>query len=93
MVSLYNLIQAQLALQTEQRETAKIGLAITPDWRAEAGGYTRDVQEPLLGAPNLSLRESSGQGAFKYTGRPVSLPASALAIFTAPTMVSMTPTV
>ncbi len=68
MVSLYNLIQAQLALQTEQRETGKIGLQVTPDWRTEASGYTRDVQEPLLGAPNLSLTESSGQAAVKYTG-------------------------
>jgi hypothetical protein len=68
MVSLYNLIQAQLALQTEQRETGKIGFQFVPDWRAEGSGYYREVQEPLLGAPNLSLRESMGQGAFKYTG-------------------------
>ena len=68
MVSLYNLIQAQLALQTEQRETGKIGLQSTPDWRAEASGYTRYDQEPLLGAPNLSLTETSGQAAVKYTG-------------------------
>ena len=68
MVSLYNLIQAQLALQTEQRETGKIGLQVTPDWRTEASGYTRYDQEPLLGAPNLSLTETSGQGAVKYTG-------------------------
>ena len=68
MVSLYNLIQAQLALSTEQRETGKIGLQVTPDWRTEASGYTRQVQEPLLGAPNLSLSESSGQAAVKYTG-------------------------
>src|ERR1700722_2833537 len=65
MVSLYNLIQAQLALQSEQRETGKIGLQVTPDWRTEASGYTRKVQEPLLGAPNLSLSETSGQGAVK----------------------------
>ena len=68
MVSLYNLIEAQLALQTEQRETGKIGYQFVPDWRAEASSYTRKIDEPLLGAPNLSLSESSGQGAFKYTG-------------------------
>jgi hypothetical protein len=68
MVSLYNLIEAQLALQTEQRETGKIGYQFVPDWRAEASGYRRKVDEPLLGAPNLSLSETSGQGAFKYTG-------------------------
>src|ERR1019366_5582760 len=68
MVSLYNLIEAQLALQTEQRETGKIGYQFVPDWRAEASSYTRKIDEPLLGAPNLRLSESSGQGAFKYTG-------------------------
>jgi hypothetical protein len=68
MVSLYNLVQAQLALQTEQRETAKIGFQATPDWRLEAGGYTRHDVQPEVGAPDLSLTESSGTGAFKYTG-------------------------
>jgi hypothetical protein len=68
MVSLFNLIQAQLALQTEQRETGKIGFQFVPDWRAEASGYTRKIDEPLQGAPNLSLTESSGTGALKYTG-------------------------
>ena len=68
MVSQYNLIEAQLALQTEQRETGKIGYQFVPDWRAEASGYTRKDEEPLLGAPNLSLSESFGQAALKYTG-------------------------
>jgi hypothetical protein len=69
LVSLYNLINnEQLALQTEQRETAKFGLAITPEWRAEAGGYTRKVDSPLIGTPDLSLTEDSGEAAIKYTG-------------------------
>ena len=72
MVSLYNLIEAQLALQTEQRETGKIGIQFVPDWRAEASGYTRRDQVPLLDVANLpetlSLTETSGQGAIKYTG-------------------------
>jgi hypothetical protein len=68
MVSLYNLIEAQLALQTEQRETGKIGFQFVPDWRAEATGYTRKVEAPLLGAPDLALSETDGSGALKYTG-------------------------
>jgi hypothetical protein len=75
MISLYNLVTngtnaqpSQLALQTEQRETAKFGLQATPDWRGEIGGYARDVDSPLEGAPDLALRETSGEVAFKYTG-------------------------
>jgi hypothetical protein len=69
MVSLFNLVNnEQLALQTEQRETAKFGVAVTPDWRAEVGAYTRHVDLPLQGAPNLSLTESSGQAGIKYVG-------------------------
>jgi hypothetical protein len=69
LVSLFNLINnEQLALQTEQRETAKFGVAITPDWRAEAGGYTRKVESPLVGTPDLALSENSGEAAVKYTG-------------------------
>jgi hypothetical protein len=66
MVDLYTLTTIQLALQTIQRETAKIGLRVTPDWRAEVSGYTDHYQEPVLGAPNLGLTETSGQGAVKY---------------------------
>jgi hypothetical protein len=68
MVSLYNLVNAQLAVQTEQREAAKFGVKVTPDWRAEVGGYTRHVDLPLVGAPNLALSETSGEAAVKYTG-------------------------
>jgi hypothetical protein len=68
MVNLYNLINAQLALQTEQRETVKLGLNVTPELRTEIGGYTRKLDEPLLGAPDLSLTENSGTFGLKYTG-------------------------
>jgi hypothetical protein len=72
MVSIYDLIETsqklQLAVQTEQRETAKIGLQATPDWRAEASGYTRKIEAPIVGEPDLSVTETSGAGAFKYTG-------------------------
>jgi hypothetical protein len=68
MVSFFNLIGDQLVLQTEQREAGKIGLQFTPDWRTEVTGLTHKVDQPQFGAPNLSLSESSGGAAFKYTG-------------------------
>jgi hypothetical protein len=68
MVSFYNLIGTQLVLQTEQRETGKVGLQFLPDWRTEVTGVTRTIAQPQANAPNLSLEESSGQMAFKYTG-------------------------
>jgi hypothetical protein len=73
MINLYNLVNVtngalQLALQTEQRETAKFGVAITPDWRVEAGGYYRTLESPLVETPDLALTEAFGEAAVKYTG-------------------------
>jgi hypothetical protein len=68
MVSFYNLIGTSLVIQTEQRETGRAGLQFTPDWRSELTGYTRTVDQPQTGAPDLRLTESSGTGAIKYTG-------------------------
>jgi hypothetical protein len=68
MVSFYNLIGTSLVIQTEQRETGRAGLQFTPDWRTELTGYTRTVDQPQTGAPDLRLTESSGTGAIKYTG-------------------------
>lgn len=68
MVSFYNLIGSQLVLQTEKRAAAKLGLQMTPDWRTEIGGVTREVSQPQQAAPNFRLTEQSGQAALKYTG-------------------------
>ena len=68
MVSFYNLIGTSLVVQTEQRETGRVGLQVTPDWRGELTGYTRTIDQPQVGAPNLRLTETSGAGAVKYTG-------------------------
>jgi hypothetical protein len=68
MVSFWNLIGTALVIQTEQRETGKAGVQVTPDWRAEFMGITRDVHQPQAVAPNLSLSEWQGQAAIKYTG-------------------------
>jgi len=68
MVSFYNLVGSSLVIQTEQRETAKGGVQVTPDWRTELTGITRKVDQPQAAAPDLSLTETSGQLGFKYTG-------------------------
>jgi hypothetical protein len=67
-VSFYNLVDSSLVIQTEQRETARAGLQVNPDWRTELTGITRTVDQPQLLAPDLSLRETSGQLGIKYTG-------------------------
>ena len=43
-------------------------MQVTPDWRAELTGVARKVDQPQPTAPDLSLTESSGQAAIKYTG-------------------------
>ena len=68
MVTFWNLVGTSLVIQTEQRETGRAGVQFTPDWRAELTGIARTVDQPQVGAPNLSLSESSGQAAIKYTG-------------------------
>jgi hypothetical protein len=68
MVSFWNVVGTSLTLQTEQRETAKASVQATPDWRAEFTGVTRKVDQPQIAAPDLSLTETSGQAAIKYTG-------------------------
>jgi hypothetical protein len=57
-----------LSLQTEQRETAQIGIKVTPDWRVDTVAYTRTLLEPEPGAPNLELKESSGTESVSYLG-------------------------
>jgi hypothetical protein len=57
-----------LSLQTEQRETADIGIKLTPDWKADTVAYTRTLLEPQPGAPNLELKESSGTESLSYLG-------------------------
>jgi hypothetical protein len=68
MVPFTDITQSIVAVQTEQRETAKIGLKIAADWRLETSGYTRTVSEPIVGAPSLQLSENSGTAAIKFTG-------------------------
>jgi hypothetical protein len=69
MVAFTEIIQVELAVATDQRETALVGVEFMPDWRLEASGFTHKVDEPLLGEPNLSLTESSGGLALTYGGQ------------------------
>ena len=68
MVAFTEVVQQYLALDTEQRETANIGFQFLPQWRVEANGYTRKLQEPLPDQPNLQLTESQVGGVLKYGG-------------------------
>jgi hypothetical protein len=74
MVQFYDLtpaaqVELQLPIVTEQRETAAIGVGVTPDWRVEANTYHRVVDEPLNATPHLQLTETEGLMAVKYLGR------------------------
>jgi hypothetical protein len=68
MVSFWNVLGTSLVIQTEQRETGRASVQVTPDWRAEFTGLTHKIDQPQIGAPNLSVTESSGTAAVKYTG-------------------------
>ena len=69
MVAFTNVVDAEFVLQTEQRESAKIGYAFLPDWRIEGNGYHGTISQTFQSQPSLDLAESSGQVALKYVGR------------------------
>lgn len=68
MVPFFDLTGTTLSLQTEQRETALVGLKVTPEWRVEGSAYTDTIDEPIPLAPNLRAKESSGTATAKYLG-------------------------
>jgi hypothetical protein len=70
MLELYYVSPPQLVLQTQQKEIVKVGVALTPQWRTELSAYSQRIQDPLVDAPNLSLKENSGQAAVKYIETP-----------------------
>jgi hypothetical protein len=69
MVPFTTLLQTQISLMTDQKETAQIGWQFIPDWRVQGTGYYHTVDQPLVGSPDLKLAETSGQLAFQYLGR------------------------
>ena len=68
MVAFTEIVQLEIAFATEQRYTALVGYNLMPEWRLEASGYWRKVDEPLFDEPNLQLVETSGTLAAKYGG-------------------------
>lgn len=68
MVPFYDLAETTLSLSTEQRESALVGLKVTPEWRIEGSAYTDTLDEPIPQAPNLQAKENSGSVAAKYLG-------------------------
>jgi hypothetical protein len=69
MVPFTNTQGSEFALQTEQRETGKLGYEFIPDWRVEGTGGYRTLDQSFTLAPSLDLHESSGTVAVKYLGR------------------------
>lgn len=57
-----------LSLVTEQRETAQIGLKLNSVWKVEGSAYTSKTDQPIAGAPNLQLTQSSATTAIEYLG-------------------------
>jgi hypothetical protein len=68
MVPFFDLAGTTLSLSTEQRESALVGLKVTPEWRIEGSAYTYTLDEPIPQAPNLQAKESSGTATAKYLG-------------------------
>jgi hypothetical protein len=63
------LLQTQISLTTDQKETAQIGWQFIPDWRVQGVGNYHTVDQPLVGSPDLKLAENSGQLTLQYLGR------------------------
>lgn len=68
MIPFTNVNVPLLSLQSEQRQSGEVRFRFSPSWRIDFDGYHRTVDEPLLGAPNLQLRETSAQAALKFVG-------------------------
>jgi hypothetical protein len=69
MVPFSNVETASFVMQTEQRESAKIGFEFVPDWRIEGSGRYRTIDQSSATLPNLELKESFGEVGLKYVGR------------------------
>jgi hypothetical protein len=68
MVAFTNVTVAEFVLQTEQRESARIGFQFLPDWRIEGSGYYRTVDQSFVDQSGLNLKEDNVQAALKYVG-------------------------
>jgi hypothetical protein len=71
MVPFYNLSGGSavtLSLVTEQKETAQAGLKLNSEWKLEGSAYTSKTDQPVVGAPNLRLNQTSTTMALDYLG-------------------------
>jgi hypothetical protein len=60
--------ELSLSLVTEQRETARVGIKLSSDWRLEGTAFTSKIDQPIPGAPNLQLTQTSGMTSIEYLG-------------------------
>ena len=57
-----------LAVLTEQKESAQVGVKLNSQWKFILSGYASQDDEPIAQAPNLQLRQSSGTAQIQYSG-------------------------
>ena len=57
-----------LSLETEQKESAQVGVLLNSNWKVQASAYTSQSNEPVPQAPNLQLTQNSGTTAIEYLG-------------------------
>jgi hypothetical protein len=69
MVPFLQIAQSQIATTTEQREAANATYLVSNRWSIDGSGALRNVDEPLVTAPQLRLRESQVGTTLKYLGR------------------------
>ena len=70
MVPLYDLTGSVLGLSllTQQIETLQVGLKLSSDWKIAGLASTSEGDEPVAGAPNLQLKQTSGSASIDYVG-------------------------
>jgi hypothetical protein len=57
-----------LAVSTQQRESAQVGLKLNSEWKLVVSGYASKDDEPIAVAPNLELKQYSGTTSILYSG-------------------------
>jgi Putative beta-barrel porin 2 len=58
--------QSELALETEQRETATVRYLVNPDWRLDAIVYNHRIDVPLPQFADLNLEGTAGSMSLSY---------------------------
>ncbi|MBV8063093.1 MAG: outer membrane beta-barrel protein [Nevskia sp.] len=68
MASFANRISTQLSLERDRNASAGVNVNVAPDWRIETSAVAHQLDSPLPGFPDFSLREDTGNVALKYLG-------------------------